>query len=73
MSTHQGATVAPLHRCVQTETALTTRFPSLQARPRALLAIWRTTYVAAITILAASLPFFGDLMGLVGAIGALAP
>jgi amino acid permease len=54
---------------VQVETKLKSRFPSLEKRERLLRAVWRTGYVFISTLVAASLPFFGDLMGLIGATG----
>jgi amino acid permease len=54
---------------VQVETKLKHRFASLEKRERLLRAVWRTVYVLIITLVAASLPFFGDLMGLIGATG----
>jgi Transmembrane amino acid transporter protein len=54
---------------LQVETKLKSRFSGLKQRERLLRAVWRTIYVLLITIVAASLPFFGDLMGLIGATG----
>jgi amino acid permease len=43
--------------------------PSLQSRQLWLRIVWRSVYVLLTAIVAASLPFFGDLMGLIGAGG----
>lgn len=51
------------------ETALTGRLPALRAHARVMRIGTRGAYVACTGTVAASLPFFGDLMGLISAAG----
>lgn len=44
-------------------------YPALDARPVLLRLTFRSFYVLLAALVAAVLPFFGDLMGLIGAIG----
>jgi amino acid permease len=49
------------------ETAVSWRLPNTS--PLLIRLVWRTAYVLWITIVAASFPFFGEIVGLLGAIG----
>jgi amino acid permease len=51
------------------ESSCTRRWPSLERRLLWIRLVWRSLYVVAITLIAAALPFFTDLMGLIGAAG----
>ena len=51
------------------ETPLRDQFAAIEKRPLLLRAVGRTIYVIIITVIAAAIPFFQDLMGLIGAIG----
>eukprot|EP00892_Ulva_mutabilis_P009858 jgi/Ulvmu1/7244/UM035_0031.1 len=51
------------------ESALIAKSPQASSRPLVLRVVWRSAYVIMITFAAAVLPFFADLMGLIGAIG----
>ena len=51
------------------ETPLLAHFAVLEARPRVLRLVWRSIYVLLIALIAWAVPFFQDLMGLIGAVG----
>lgn len=51
------------------ESAVCTRWYKLDNNRLWLRLIWRTLYVTVATLVAATLPFFADLMGLIGALG----
>lgn len=51
------------------ETAIMSKHPRLALQPLIVRGTWRLLYVVIITFVAAILPFFADLMGLIGAIG----
>jgi amino acid permease len=51
------------------ETSVTENSPALARNSHWLRLGWRSLYVLVVTIVAASLPFFTDLMGLIGAMG----
>ena len=53
------------------ETGLARYAAMLGERPMPMRATVRTVYVLAVTLVAAMLPFFADLMGLIGALGFL--
>lgn len=51
------------------EIALMSKSPKITSKKRLLRGICRSIYVVVVTFVAATLPFFADLMGLIGAIG----
>lgn len=51
------------------ETPLAKQFDIVDRHRVVLRLLWRSTYVVLVTLIAVALPFFTDLMGLIGALG----